>query len=231
MKDPVQRYQSAAELAHALLPFAPARARLHAERATSVLRAADPNGGEPLPSTLPEGRAAPETNLGTAAPTVLGAGVTARRSGQRVSTLAVAFLACALCVGLGFAGFRGLRGAGTAGLPPGTAPTPAAANPGAGQEQSGRTDAPETKARPPSVQPMEGAAPRPAPTLTSTQKSKPEPSRARGKGRPAGGVAPARVAAIDALPPGEPKRAAEEPRGAKSRVRLLDDHSPVRLLE
>jgi hypothetical protein len=35
---------------NALLPFAPARARLHAERATSVLRAADPNAEEPLPS-------------------------------------------------------------------------------------------------------------------------------------------------------------------------------------
>jgi serine/threonine-protein kinase len=38
MKDPALRYQTAAELAHALLPFAPSRARLHAERASSVLR-------------------------------------------------------------------------------------------------------------------------------------------------------------------------------------------------
>jgi serine/threonine-protein kinase len=38
MKDPAQRYQHAADLAHALLPFAPSRARLHAERASSVLR-------------------------------------------------------------------------------------------------------------------------------------------------------------------------------------------------
>ncbi len=37
-KDPDERYQTAAELAHALLPFAPSRARLHAERASSVLR-------------------------------------------------------------------------------------------------------------------------------------------------------------------------------------------------
>lgn len=47
MKDPAHRFQSAAELANALLPFAPARARLHAERATSVLRAADPDAEEP----------------------------------------------------------------------------------------------------------------------------------------------------------------------------------------
>jgi serine/threonine-protein kinase len=38
MKDPEQRYQNAADLAHALLAFAPSRARLHAERASSVLR-------------------------------------------------------------------------------------------------------------------------------------------------------------------------------------------------
>lgn len=57
-KDPAQRFQSAAELANALLPYAPARARLHAERAMSVLRAADANAEEPLPSTRPEGRAA-----------------------------------------------------------------------------------------------------------------------------------------------------------------------------
>jgi serine/threonine protein kinase len=35
MKNPADRYQSAAELANALLPFAPSRARLHAERANS----------------------------------------------------------------------------------------------------------------------------------------------------------------------------------------------------
>src|SRR4030095_3681400 len=36
MKDPAHRYQHAADLAHALLPFAPSRARLHAERASSA---------------------------------------------------------------------------------------------------------------------------------------------------------------------------------------------------
>jgi serine/threonine-protein kinase len=36
-KDPARRFQNAGELAWALLPFAPARARLHAERAVTVL--------------------------------------------------------------------------------------------------------------------------------------------------------------------------------------------------
>ena len=68
-KEPAQRFQSAAELANALLRFAPARARLHAERATAVLLAADANADEPLPSTRPDGHAARfrESSLGTAA--------------------------------------------------------------------------------------------------------------------------------------------------------------------
>lgn len=72
-KDPAQRFQSAAELANALLPFAPARARLHAERATSVLGMVDSNAEEPLPSTRPDGYAARfrESSLGTAASTLL----------------------------------------------------------------------------------------------------------------------------------------------------------------
>jgi serine/threonine-protein kinase len=43
LKNPDQRFQHAADLAHALLPFAPSRARLHAERASSVLRRDSPS--------------------------------------------------------------------------------------------------------------------------------------------------------------------------------------------
>ena len=61
MKDPAHRYQHAADLAHALLPLAPSRARLHAERASSVLRRDSPSmvaipGGrdsEPVTGTPP----------------------------------------------------------------------------------------------------------------------------------------------------------------------------------
>jgi len=231
MKDPNQRYQSAAELAHALLPFAPARARLHAERATSVLRAPEPNGGDPLPSTLPEGRAPRESSLGTAAPTVLGADI-AVRSTQRVPWALVA-LASVVFLGLGFLGYRGLRGSAGEDAVPAAALARSGASLGGTREQPGRADAPETKARPSSVQSAEGAAPLIAPALTQGHRPRLEPPRPHGKGRPAAAPTPARVAANDPppSPPTEPKAAESEARAPKARARLLDDRSPVRLLE
>jgi serine/threonine-protein kinase len=230
MKDPNQRYQSAAELAHALLPFAPTRARLHAERASSVLRASDPNGGEPLPSTLPEGRGPRASNLGTAAPTVLGAGVIAP-STQRVPWALVA-LASAVFLGLGFWGFRGLRASGGDGAMPAAVAASLGAS-GGNREQPGRADAPETKARPPLVQSAEGAAPEVAPALTPNPKPRLEPARPRGKVRAGAAPALARVAANEPppSPPPEPKATESEARAPRARARLLDDRSPVRLLE
>jgi eukaryotic-like serine/threonine-protein kinase len=229
MKDPAQRYQSAAELANALLPFAPPRARLHAERATAVLRFADPNGGEPLPSTLPEGRRPRDTNLGTDAPTVLGAGIPTR-GGYRASTLAV-IVASIICLGLGFVGYRGLRGSGDASARQAAALVPPATSPG--DEKPGRSEAPETKAHPPTIQPAEGATPRTAPALTNP-KLKPETARARGKARaPVAPSPPVKVAASEpaAAPVPETKSADGEQRAPRPRARLLDEQSPVRLLE
>ena len=61
-KDRANRYQNTAELAIALLPFAPSRARVNAERTTSISRAAgllsDPNVRLP-PSIPPPGHSAP----------------------------------------------------------------------------------------------------------------------------------------------------------------------------
>jgi eukaryotic-like serine/threonine-protein kinase len=45
-KDPLRRFQNVGELAIALLPFAPKRARINAERATSMLRSAGVIGSE-----------------------------------------------------------------------------------------------------------------------------------------------------------------------------------------
>jgi serine/threonine-protein kinase len=69
-KDRARRYQSAAELAVALLPFAPKRARATVERLTSITKAAgltDPNFQIP-PSDLPPGSAEARAALPTMAP-------------------------------------------------------------------------------------------------------------------------------------------------------------------
>jgi len=53
-KDPALRYQNVAELAIALLPFAPARARLYAQRASSILgNQSDSVLPAPMPSSSP----------------------------------------------------------------------------------------------------------------------------------------------------------------------------------
>jgi serine/threonine-protein kinase len=53
-KDPARRFQNVAELAIALLPFAPSRARLYAQRTSSILGArSDSVLPAPLPSPLP----------------------------------------------------------------------------------------------------------------------------------------------------------------------------------
>ncbi len=69
-KDRARRYQSAAELAVALLPFAPKRARATVERLTSITKAAgltDPNFQIP-PSDLPPASAEARAALPTMAP-------------------------------------------------------------------------------------------------------------------------------------------------------------------
>jgi serine/threonine-protein kinase len=81
MKDPAHRFQHAADLAHALLPFAPSRARLHAERASSVLRRDSPSivaipGGrdsEPVTVTPPAPLTAAGGGVSAGAATSLGA--------------------------------------------------------------------------------------------------------------------------------------------------------------
>lgn len=226
MKDPSLRFQTAAELANALLPFAPPRARLHAERASAVLRFADPNGGEGLPSTLPEGRGASEPTLGTAAPTVLGASV-GTRGGYRASTLAVA-VAMIVCSGLGFVGYRGLRGAGSGEGKQALSSGPPATSPG--DEKPGRSAAPETKAHPPINQPAEGATLRTAPALP-TPKPKPEPVRARARTRAAAPPPVKATASEPAEAVAAPQPAAADARAVGPRARLLEEHSRVRLLE
>jgi len=229
MKDPAQRFQSAAELANALLPFAPARARLHAERATAVWRALDPNLEEPLPSTRPDGRAARARKASlTTAPTVLGPHAAPDSEGHRKWLLALGFVGC---LGLGFAGFRALL-AGPGGAPQlGTSasPTPQPA-PSEGSEM------PATAALSPSLAASEAVPPAPQKSApTSPPKPKVDVGRVRGKGRSSAASAtpaPAKVAASEAAPPApDAKRPDGEVSPPKARVRLVDDSSPVRLLE
>ncbi|HKO93354.1 MAG TPA: serine/threonine-protein kinase, partial [Polyangiaceae bacterium] len=52
-KDPALRYQNVAELAIALLPFAPSRARLYAQRASSILGTRSDSILPPMPTPLP----------------------------------------------------------------------------------------------------------------------------------------------------------------------------------
>jgi eukaryotic-like serine/threonine-protein kinase len=57
-KDPARRFQNVAELAVALLPFAPTRARLYAQRASSILgTTSDSILPAPMPSSVPSSRA------------------------------------------------------------------------------------------------------------------------------------------------------------------------------
>jgi serine/threonine-protein kinase len=64
-KEPERRFQNAGELAWALLPFAPPRARLHAERAVAVLArppaavASEPGAGPASSSRLGTSRRGP----------------------------------------------------------------------------------------------------------------------------------------------------------------------------
>ena len=59
-KDPARRYQNVAELAIALLPFAPTRARLYAQRASSILGTkSDSILPGPMPSSIPSSALSP----------------------------------------------------------------------------------------------------------------------------------------------------------------------------
>jgi eukaryotic-like serine/threonine-protein kinase len=64
-KDPARRFQNVAELAVALLPFAPSRARLYAQRASSIL-------GTKSDSILPAPMPSPFPSSGSSAPLAVG---------------------------------------------------------------------------------------------------------------------------------------------------------------
>jgi serine/threonine protein kinase len=66
-KDPARRFQNVAELAIALLPFAPSRARLYAQRASSIL-------GTKSDSILPSPMPSPLPLSGTSLPVAVGRG-------------------------------------------------------------------------------------------------------------------------------------------------------------
>ena len=102
MKDPAYRYRNAAELANALLPFAPPRARLHAERASSVTR--DPFAAE----SEPPPRLPPYAPVTSSAPTVFAAAPSALPP-QRAPRALVYALASLFSLALGFTAVRAIH--------------------------------------------------------------------------------------------------------------------------
>jgi serine/threonine-protein kinase len=84
-KDPANRFESVAELAHALIPFAPRRSRLSIERVSGVMRAAGlPGGSTALPPSSDPTQPAPPgaTQVAWGRPTV-------PRLGARTTLVAV----------------------------------------------------------------------------------------------------------------------------------------------
>ena len=215
MKDPKDRYQTAAALAQALLPFAPSRARLHAERANSVLSgtalpiSSEPGG--PVRSVKPT-----ELSLDHSAIPVVTTGALARKPSRKRAVLvgSVSILA----IGLGF--WLARRGQ------PNPAPAPAVTAP----LEAAQT-AVVPKALPvaeTAVAPSEAREEEPASSATGrAQRARPR-APARPAIRPEIPVAPAREAAAAPVSnPDRPDAAAER----RERARLLETSKRVRLLE
>jgi serine/threonine protein kinase len=238
-KDPADRYQSAGELANALLPFAPPRARLHAERAKSVLRVLDPELQlEPLPSTLPEGGGGQRPSVGTAAPTVLGADLSLSHAGRRRSALAMVGVSL-LGILCGFVAWRALRGSGDSRVNAVALSAPSASPAEPVVAHGHEPPSPSRIAQAPNEGRAEDSATRRAPAPSHATR-RAEARNPRGKARAAsavtGGGSPlaAKVAPSEpALNPvaAETKPPSEPPRPTTGRARLVEESTPVRLLE
>jgi serine/threonine-protein kinase len=212
MKNPADRYQSAAELANALLPFAPSRARLHAERANSVLR-----GHGSMPDSQPPPSRLPQVTP-TTAPTVFGA-EPSQAPPHKASRTVFAVLASSFALGLGFVAVSSVR------------PSPASvAN--AGQSASvaaGHALAQEHKVAPPPA-PVVGL---PATSAKAETKAPARVARVRRRSPvPAArstALAEAASPAIGAQNPAPPPSLEEPAQEAQPRARLLDARGVRRL--
>jgi serine/threonine protein kinase len=219
-KDPAHRYQSAAELAHALLPFAPSRARLHAERAQSVLRTRPSNlRSEPPASTLPVPRLEARANSDPGAPTVFGAEPSQRpgRPSHRTTAMAL-FVACFLLAG--FFGTRALLSSNTQPLPAAAAVAP-------------KPVVPRETAAPRSAEPAVPRMDRDDAPSTNSPRSAGERNRTARRTPPS--VRPKATPAVASPLPAviaEPTPTAAETAAAKkARARLLGERQQARLVE
>ncbi|MEI9952721.1 MAG: hypothetical protein WDO74_28000 [Pseudomonadota bacterium] len=101
--------------------------------------------------------------------------------------------------------------------------------------QPGSSEARGSGARATSIPATDDAAPSNVPALANPAKAKADAGHVRSKARPSAvAVAPslAKVAAGEPAPlAADPKHPDGEPAAAKPRVRLVDEGSPVRLLE
>jgi eukaryotic-like serine/threonine-protein kinase len=240
MKDPAQRFQHAADLAHALLPFAPSRARLHAERASSVLRRDSPSmvaiaGGResgPVGATPP----APLSVVGDGVPGPSEARSVRARLARLIKgaderrvfvagSLAVVGIALTFAVLAIASPAHSRRQQTTAPVAPAFHSTPIRIAPRAPVEV-----APLARAAPPLAQPQQPPRPAPAPRVHAKQRS--GAKLAKANLRPTLGIVGAAAAGPDTEPPPlaatpeTPKRVAPPPR-----VRLLDEPTRLRRLD
>jgi eukaryotic-like serine/threonine-protein kinase len=214
MKNPVDRYQSAAELANALLPFAPSRARLHAERANSVLRGhGSMPDSQPPPSRLPL--------VTTTAPTVFGA-EPSQAPAHKASRAVFAVVASLFALGLGFVAVRSVRLSPSSIANTGQGASVAAGHAFAPERRVALPPVPVVALPGPSVKPETKATAR----VTRARRTRPVPAaRADRSPTMAEAVSPAPGAQNSGPPP-----SLEEPtKEAQPRARLLDARRVRRL--
>jgi serine/threonine-protein kinase len=222
MKDPKDRYQSAAALAQALLPFAPSRARLHAERANSVLSGTvNPTSSEPPAQVVLKPT---EPSLDPAAIPVVTTGALARR--PRRKGLVLAALVTLVGLSLGFVFARGGQSTeAPSGAKSGTSGPlrPAVAAP----EKSAIAPIPAEVARATGS----NASPAEAPPSTATARSRPRPRPMSARPAARAEADPAPAAQAPAAEPAPTPERSDTPNDRRERARLLEANKRVRLLE
>ncbi len=216
-KDRNRRFATVAELAHALAPFAPRRARLSIERVSRVIEGAGLGGSQPnLDESMP-----PSSRIEPGTGAAWGASGVKRRSNGLVIGLVVALLVLAGGAGAAVMLFRGHGDAKSSTTPvpaepPKTESTPAAAP--AGTERAPEAPVATTE---PAVLPL----PTETPSAAASSSAAPAPAKPSGKlatfvGKPATKAAPAKAPAQ--APAAAAPAPAAPPKAAK-KANLYDD--------
>jgi serine/threonine-protein kinase len=218
-KDRTRRFATVAELAHALAPYAPRRARLSIERVSRVIESAGLGGSQPNldESMPPSSRVEPGTGAPWAA-----SGVT-RKSNGLVIGLVVGLLVLAGGAGAAVALFRHDGDAKTATTPvpaepPKTEGTPAAAPSGAERAPEAPVATTEPAVLPLPAETGAAASASAAPTPVA-----PVTAKAGGKLALVGKAGKAAPAKGPAVAPAAPAPAPAAPPKAKKSANLYDD--------